>query len=263
MNQSGYDAHCSPAPDGEDCAICRNKYSLEMDFSYAFQPIIDIHSKEIFAHEALIRGLGGESAWTVLQKINSGSRYSFDQACRVRAIEMASRVGIKSNLSINFLPNAIYRPEVCIRTTLEAAEYNNFPIEKIIFETVEGERVEDGKWLAEVFSEYRRIGFMTAIDDFGAGYAGLNLLAQFQPDIIKLDMELIRGIDSRKSSQSIVKAVVSICDDLNIRLIAEGVETVDEFHCLKSLGVSLIQGYLLSRPIFEGKLENMDCVVIP
>ena len=72
---------------------------------------------------------------------------------------------------------------------------NDFPVERIIFETVEGERISDGKWLTEVFREYQRIGFLTAIDDFGAGFAGLNLLADFQPDIIKLDMDLIRGID--------------------------------------------------------------------
>ena len=113
----------------------------------------------------------------------------------------AARLGLRERLSINFMPNAIYRPELCIRSTLQAAREHDFPIERIIFETVEGEEVSDGKWLAEVLREYQRIGFLTAIDDFGAGFAGLNLMADFQPDLIKLDMDLIRGIDASRSRQ--------------------------------------------------------------
>src|SRR5690606_21524428 len=118
---------------------------------------------------------------------------------------IASQLGMETRLSINFLPNAIYKPELCIRTTLEAAKSFNFPIEQIIFETVEGEEVEDGKWLAEILREYKRIGFTTAIDDFGAGFAGLNLLADYQPDIIKLDMDLIRNVHESRSRQAIIK----------------------------------------------------------
>lgn len=71
------------------------------------------------------------------------------------------------HLSINFLPNAIYKPELCIRTTLEAARVNDFPLDRIIFEVTEGERIEDGPWFAEILREYKRSGFKTAIDDFG------------------------------------------------------------------------------------------------
>jgi len=157
---------------------------------------------------------------------------------------------MQTRLSINFMPNAIYRPELCIRSTLEAAQQYGFPIERIIFETVEGEEIDDGKWLAEVLREYQRIGFMTAIDDFGAGFAGLNLLADFQPDLIKLDMDLIRGIDSSRSRQAIVRGVTEICRELDIRLIAEGIETLDECLCLADQGIELMQGYLFSKPLF-------------
>ena len=112
----------------------------------------------------------------MLAQVNEDNRFRFDQAGRVKAIKTAARLGMQSRLSINFMPNAIYRPELCIRSTLEAARAHDFPVERIIFETVEGERISDGKWLTEVFREYQRIGFLTAIDDFGAGFAGLNLL---------------------------------------------------------------------------------------
>lgn len=233
------------------CGACAAGTQLGFEFSYAYQPIIDLERREIFAHEALVRGAGGESAATVLARVTEENRYGFDQACRVRAIEVASRLQMTSRLSINFLPNAVYRPEVCIRTTLEAARQHAFPIEHIIFETVEGERIEDGKWYAEVLREYQRMGFLTAIDDFGAGYAGLTLLADFQPDIIKLDMALVRGIDTRRAAQQIVRAIVDVSTSLRIAVVAEGIETRDELLCLEALGIRLVQGYFIGRPRFE------------
>ena len=235
----------------EGCGMCRDAAPLDFNFSYAFQPIVDVSKRRIFAHEALVRGPAGEPAPTVLSRITDANRYQFDQACRGKAIEIASRLGMQSHLSINFLPNAIYRPELCIRSTLVAARTHRFPIDRIIFETVEGEQVNDGKWLSEVLREYQRIGFLTAIDDFGAGFAGLNLLADFQPDIVKLDMALVRGIDANKPRRAIVAGVSAMCHELGIRVIAEGIETEDEMRCLRDLGIDLMQGYWFGRPQFE------------
>ena len=230
---------------------CSDSDKLGFRFSYAYQPIVDVNAKRVFAHEALVRGERGEPALTVLSQVTEKNRYRFDQACRVKAIKTAAQIGLKEKLSINFLPNAIYKPEVCIATTLAAAAQFDFPIDRIIFETVEGERIDDGRWLAEIFKEYRRMGFLTAIDDFGAGFAGLSLLADFQPDIVKLDMALVRGICESRSRQAIARAVTGICLDLNILVIAEGVETASERSCLQDLGISLMQGYHFSKPLFE------------
>jgi EAL domain-containing protein (putative c-di-GMP-specific phosphodiesterase class I) len=233
------------------CEGCMNGAPLNFDFDYAYQPIVNIADHTVFAHEALVRGPAGEGAGTVLSLVNDNNRYQFDQACRVKAIKTAAEIGVDSFLSINFLPNAIYRPEVCIRTTLEAARTYGFPVNKIIFETIEGEEIDDGKWLAQILREYKRIGFLTAIDDFGAGYAGMNLLADFQPDIVKLDMGLVRNVDQSRARQAIVRGISSIANELDIRVIAEGVETVDEFHCLRDMGLTLMQGYVFSKPLFR------------
>lgn len=101
------------------------------------------------------------------------------------------------------------------------------------------------------------MGFKTALDDFGAGYAGLNLLASLQPDIIKIDMNLIRDIDTSKSRQAIVKAVTRMCEELNVTVLAEGVETWSERDFLVDLGIDLFQGYLFCKPAFkaEGKID--------
>ena len=232
------------------CAGCHGDDALDIAFEFAFQPIVDIRKRTIFAHEALVRGPNGESAHSVLSQVNDGNRYRFDQACRMKAVSTAARLGMQSLLSINFLPNAVYRPEACIQSTMQAARDNAFPIDRIIFEVTEGERVDDRAHLLHIFESYRRFGFRTAIDDFGAGYAGLNLLSEFQPTIIKLDMDLVRDIDRRPAKQAIVHGAILTCKLLGSVVIAEGVETPQERDFLAGAGVDLMQGYLFSRPAF-------------
>lgn len=234
-----------------DCAACARGEQVGFAFDYAFQPIVDLRSRAVFAHEALVRGPAGESAASVLAQVNEHNRYRFDQACRVKAIQGAAALGIREAVSINFLPNAIYKPELCIRTTLRAAQTHGFPLERIIFEVTEGERVEDGPWFAEILREYKRCGFRTAIDDFGAGYAGLKLLADFQPDLIKIDMDLVRQVDQDPARQAIVKHLVRLCAEMRIEVIAEGIETAAERDVLADAGIHLMQGYFFARPAFK------------
>lgn len=233
------------------CAGCRSS-NLDFDFDYAFQPIVDLRTRSIFAHEALVRGVNGESAYSVLQKVNDDNRYAFDQACRVKAVSSAAKLRMTSALSINFLPNAVYQPEACIQSTFKAAREHNFPLDKIIFEVTEGEQVIDRAHLLNIFEKYRSFGFSTAIDDFGAGYAGLNLLSEFQPSILKLDMDLIRDIDKTPVKQAIVKGTLLTSQLIGILVIAEGVETKAEKDYLAGLGIYLMQGYYFCKPVFRG-----------
>lgn len=235
----------------KDCDACGRAEGLGFRFDYAYQPIVDLAKGAVFAHEALVRGPEGEGAWTVLSQVNDANRYRFDQACRVKAIKGAAALGIAEPVSINFLPNAIYKPELCIRTTLEAARAHGFPLHQIIFEVTEGERIQDGAWFAEILREYKRFGFRTAIDDFGAGFAGMKLLSDFQPDIIKLDMDLVRRVDVDRPRQAIVRSLVRLCEELDIRVVAEGVETAGERDFLFDAGIHLMQGYLFARPAFK------------
>ena len=237
------------------CGVCSDETALSFDFTMAFQPIIDFEKKEIFAQEALCRGLDGESAGEIIAKATNENLYKFDQICRVKAVRLASRLNIKSFLSINFLPNAVYRPENCIRTTIKAATEYNFPLDKIIFEITEVEKVKDNAHLKNIVTEYQRQGFKTAIDDFGAGYSGLNLLSVFQPDFLKLDMELTRAIDANPIKQAIVKGILHVAQDLGIGVIAEGVETKNEIETLREFGINLFQGYYFAKPAFESLAE--------
>ena len=241
----------SEQPSLPPCASCRDGQALDFDFSMAFQPVIDLRDRSLYAYEALVRGTDGSGAASVLARVNDQNRYAFDQACRVKAVELAARLGMPCRLSINFLPNAVYRAATCIRATLAAARRFGFPTERIIFEITESEQLVDKAHLKEIIDEYQRQKFMTAIDDFGAGYSGLNLLAEFQPDIIKLDMALMRGIDTDPVRQAIVQGILGVCRVLGIEVIAEGIETPGELRQLQALGIHLFQGYLFARPAFE------------
>lgn len=217
----------------------------------AFQPIINCKTNTIYGYEALVRGLNNESAFSIISKVNDDNRYLFDQLCRVKAIALAAKLNLDSMLSINFLPKAIYKPERCIRTTLEAAEKYGFSTNRIMFEFTEVEKIEDSNFVKEIVEYYKKSGFITAIDDFGSGYAGLGLLADFQTNIAKFDMELIRNIDKDKARQAIIRNCMNLFKELNIKPLAEGIETIEEMLWLKDAGIELMQGYLFAKPGFE------------
>lgn len=243
------------APPLPVCQQCQEQGELDFDFTMAFQPIVDCQASTIFGYEALVRGLNNESAHSVIAHVTDDNRYRFDQLCRIKAIALAAKLELKGMLSINFLPNAVYRPERCIRTTLQAAREHRFSIEQIMFEFTEVEQVLDGQHVRKIVDHYRTLGFKTAIDDFGAGYSGLNLLADFRPDIIKLDMHLLRGIDQDTTRQAIVRHCLALFAELNITALAEGIETHREMACLREMGVRLMQGYLFAKPGFESLPE--------
>jgi EAL domain-containing protein (putative c-di-GMP-specific phosphodiesterase class I) len=239
------------------CEGCRDGGGFTLPFTMAFQPIVDVSTGAVFAHEALVRGVNGEGAGTILAAVDDSNRYAFDQQCRVKAIELAASLDLAArgeSLSINFLPNAVYEPRACIRLTLAAAARTGFPVENIIFEFTEDEKI-DAQHLLNILSAYRGMGFRTAIDDFGACFAGLDLLSKFQPDILKLDMALIRGVDADPIRRSIVKHLLALCADLGILAICEGVETASELETLQELGAKLIQGYFLAKPKLEALAE--------
>ena len=236
------------------CQGCRGGDPLPFEFSMAFQPIIDADTSGVWGYEALVRGADGSGAAGILDQVDDANRYKFDQACRVKAIELASALFPRSDdirLSINFMPNAVYEPSACIRATLDAAGRTGFPCKNILFEFTENERMTDAGHVSRIIAEYRRHAFATALDDFGAGYAGLNLLAAFQPDFIKVDMELIRGIDASVARRAILASTLGLARELGIEVIAEGVETVEEFTVLRGIGLKLFQGYLFAKPAFE------------
>jgi len=121
----------------------------------------------------------------------------------------------------------------------------------IVFEVLETENLTDQRHLLKYLRIIQDFGFKTAIDDFGVGYSGLKLLVEYQPNYIKLDRELISNIDQDFVKQSIFSGIQQICKPLSIEIVAEGVETANEYHWLLKAGVSIFQGYYFAKPAFE------------
>jgi len=229
----------------------RTQDAPDPHFTFAFQPIVDTNTREVLSYEALIRGPANEPAYQILQQVSADRLFAFDQRVRVDAIDLAMRLQLNCHLNLNFLPRSVDSSPQSILTTLEAAGRANLAIERLVLEVVEGEIIHDHSRFTGLINKYRALGLKVAIDDFGAGYSGLNLLADFQPDQVKLDMKLIRGIERHGPRQSIVRAIDGICVELGIDVIAEGIETEEEYAWLTSQGIHLFQGYLFAKPAFE------------
>ncbi len=239
----------------QTCGACRNA-RLDFPFTMAFQPVVDLRERRIVAQEALVRGPNGEGAAAVLAQVNSETRYAFDQACRVKAIEMASALGISCRLNINFLPNAVYEPDACLRTTLKAAVATGFEFNRITFEIVEQEELADTEHLKKIIAAYRSCGFKVALDDFGMGYSGLARFAELRPDKIKVDRALVRDCDTDPVRLAILAGLVKLCRELDVDIVFEGMEREGEVAALRAVGGRFMQGFFFARPAFEAALRD-------
>jgi EAL domain-containing protein (putative c-di-GMP-specific phosphodiesterase class I) len=225
------------------------------EISFAFQPIVDIAAGKLFAYEALVRGPLGEPASAVFASIGPAQLYIFDRYARIRAIALAASLGLDVSLSLNFLPKSLDTLPDAVSSTIDAAHSASIPLQRIFLEVTENEIIHNPVRFASMMNVYRAQGLRFAIDDFGAGYSGLNLLADFQPDIVKLDIQLVRDIDCHGPRQAIVRAIIQACDDLGIDVLAEGVESEAEQRWFKRNGVRLFQGFFFARPAFEALLQ--------
>ncbi len=247
------------------CRACRTGADV-FPFTMAFQPVLDLAERRIDAYEALVRGPQGEGAGFVLGQVTDENRYAFDQACRVKAIELATKLGMhrrddRCRLNINFLPNAVYEPAACIRRTLHAAALSNFPLDRITFEIVEQEEMQLASinHLNAIIAEYRRHGFKVALDDFSNGYSGLSRMAELKPDIVKIDRVLIQDCDRHPMRMAIIAGMIAVCRNTDIKLVMEGVETEAEVAALLEAGARYMQGFYFARPSFEA-LEGADAI---
>ncbi len=228
---------------------------VDFEFSFAFQPIVSASKREVISFEALVRGPGGELSAEVFARVPRENLYRFDQACRLKAIHVAKRLNLRTGLNINLFPNAIHPAGMNIRATLQASLQEGFPVENLIFEVSEAEKLIHYSRVVEIFKAYQDFGFRTAIDDFGTGYSGLRMLAEYQPNYIKLDRNIIADIHENHIKQTIVKGIESICRQLSIEMIAEGVEKAEEYQWLREAGINIFQGFYFARPVFEALAE--------
>ncbi len=228
---------------------------VDFDFTFAFQPIVDATAREIIAFEALVRGPAGEPSSEIFARVPKENLYQFDQACRLKAIHMARRLNMRARLNVNLFPNSIQRTGMNVHATLEASIEEGFPVKDLIFEVSEAEEIAHYTSVADIFRSYQDYGFQTAIDEFGTGYSGLRMLAEYQPNYIKLDRNIIADVHNFHVKQTIVGGIRAICERLGIALIAEGVEQAAEYEWLRRIGIRFFQGYYFARPAFEALVD--------
>jgi EAL domain-containing protein (putative c-di-GMP-specific phosphodiesterase class I) len=224
---------------------------VDLEFSFAFQPIVDVDARKVISFEALVRGPCGEPSSEVFSRVPPQAIYSFDQACRVKALRLAARLNLDASLNLNFLPNSIPRSTEYLYATLMASEEVGIPAQRLVFEVTDTAYVRHAGNVERVFDTYASYGFSTAIDDFQLGFTALRRLAEHQPTYIKLDRQLIEDIHHNRMRQVVVRGIRGLCNRLSVTLVAEGVEQSEEYQWLREAGIRFFQGFYFARPAFE------------
>jgi len=219
--------------------------------SFAFQPIIDASMMNIVAYEALIAGQNNEEFSEVLPQISDQDWSHFDTNSHTIAINMAAKLGLSCDLHLNFLARNVDDAGSAIRSILNAAEENGLEPSRIILEIDQDKLIGGLEQFAIIIEEYRRAGLKILLDHFGSGRASLNLLEPLRPEMISLNAQLVRNIETNGLRQAIVRGLHQICNDLGIDPIAKYVETYDEYKWFCEEGINLIQGDLIAESVFE------------
>jgi EAL domain-containing protein (putative c-di-GMP-specific phosphodiesterase class I) len=216
--------------------------SLYLDY----QPIVSWSEKRVFAYEALLRSrepslphpgavLGAAERLAKVQELG--------RLIRAKATLPMATSDTDALLFINLHPKDLLDPQLFESDTPLTAMAS-----RVVLEVTERASLHEIHDVSARIQALKKLGFRIALDDLGAGYAGLTSLALLEPDVVKLDMALVRGIDREPTKQTLVRTMISMCNELGIIVIAEGIETTGERDELVRAGCDLMQGYLFARP---------------
>lgn len=232
-----------------------------------FQPIISLTSGTILGHEALSRityNCDIKNPDMLFRAAGENNRlWELETLCRTIALETAFKYMIppyNKKLFINVNPNTMHDDKFKKGFTKEFLSKYNITPNNVIFEITERNVIADMLGFRSTVNHYKSQDYKIAIDDAGAGYSGLNLISDINPNYIKLDMNLIRGVDKDSLKYALVKGMVELSKVSNIHLIAEGIETYEELTTLINLGVQYGQGYYIQKPDFNIKDINKNVV---
>lgn len=223
---------------------------------FALQPIVDATQRRIVSCEALIRGQHGASPADYFARLPESERYRADLSSKTYAFQLARHLGLREQtLSVNLLPMSLVVIEDAVEHLLDQIRQQGLRPEQIVVEVTEDEIISRFDAFHLAVKQLKAAGISLALDDFGAGFAGLSLLADFQPDKVKIDRKLIIDIHRSGPRQAIVLAILKCCQALEITVIAEGVEKMEEWLWLESAGVRYYQGFLFARPALNSLPE--------
>lgn len=236
-------------PPGPGRSSLRESFENALSTLYmAYQPILDVQSREVFGYEALVRAREASiphagALFDTAEKL--GTLGELTRKIRDIAPRALTEIAQQEALFINLHPY-----ELADEKFVDEVELLRPIADRVVFEMSERSSIDDlGQYRTRI-AKLREYGFRIAVDDLGAGYAGLTSFALLEPDIVKLDMTLVRNVEQSSIKKKLIASLVSLCAEMRVRVIAEGVETPEESATLTEIGCSLQQGYLHGRPAF-------------
>lgn len=224
---------------------------IDVGIRFAFQPLIDADSGTPSGHEALVRGLSGESPGEIIAGVRPENLFFFDQACRMRAVLDAEALGLEGRLHLNCTEVDPATLDAALSATAEAVSRTRLEPQRIVLEFSSLERLGNPRQLANVRARANDCGFRVLADNFGVGEAGLKRLAVFRPEFVKLDRELTSTIHRSARRQAMISGIVATCQALGTVPIAAGVEQAAEAEWLRAAGIEQFQGFHFARPCLE------------
>lgn len=224
----------------------------EAEFWSVYQPIVSLADRSVVAHEALLRGVvdgrevGGGDLFFVAEQAGWLSR--LDRIGRESAVAGAVPWLGDDDLFVNFDPTSIVRPQVCLASTERVVHDAGIAPGQLVFEVVESHAVADRGHLVSILDHYRSLGWRIALDDVGAGWSSLSLLAAVRPEVVKLGKALVQALPD-DGARTVLEAVTDLAHRFGAVVVAEGVETERLADEVTALGADLGQGWLFGRPV--------------
>ena len=219
--------------------------------STVYQPVVDVVARRVIGFEALTRlpQAQFETPDVLFKAANEqGVLWSLERLCRKRALEHLPQLEEGQLLFLNIEPDSMHDPELRDSEFLDEIKRAGLDPRSLVLEVTEHAAVKDFAALRKVIDDIRALGFRLAMDDVGAGYSGLQTIAEIRPDYIKVDMTLVRDMHLDRFKRELITTIRRFTDNTGIILVAEGVENVAELQSLTEAGVRCAQGFLFARP---------------
>ena len=217
-----------------------------------YEPIVEVESRTVFGYEALARGPEGSRFHSPLALFGAAEEhelvFELDGVCRESGLKGARDFPADTKLFLNIRPTTIHDPNFQADRLIETLEATELTPSDVVFEISEQESIASYGAFREMRDFYRGLGFQFALDDTGAGYAGLEELIEVEPDYIKIDRAMVSGVDTDPARESVLEAILTVADKMGAQVIGEGLDTLEELEVLGRLGIRFGQGWLFGRP---------------
>ncbi|MCW8918658.1 MAG: EAL and GGDEF domain-containing protein [Gammaproteobacteria bacterium] len=231
---------------------CLDRVIRERRLTVLFQPIVSHKTREIYAYEALIRGPSDTPLHAPVNLFETAVRHArlvdLELLCREVSIQQFKRLNLPGKLFLNASPETLFQPDFRSGCTLDMLQRAGLSPERVVIELTEQYPLDNYDVVREALQHYKEMGFEIAIDDLGAGYAGLRMWSELRPDYVKIDRHFMQDIHEDKVKQEFVRSIRNIARELDCRVVGEGVETADEYRVVSQMGLEFFQGYYFARP---------------